>query len=164
MKRILLTQVLFIHFVAYCQSGIRQPNGGGSYLASSPVNDEITPQERASIIQQLKANEASLRSSGKLVLPENPTFTAFAWPLKQAPGYNDNGYYGISNYVDENPSFPNLLLDYNCGTRTYDQASGYNHAEYYYLPDIDFYLALSMEKNGTQYCAGDCRSAGYYHF
>ncbi|HUR57516.1 MAG TPA: peptidoglycan DD-metalloendopeptidase family protein, partial [Opitutaceae bacterium] len=35
--------------------------------------------------------------------------------------------HGISNYVDENAAFPNQLRDYNCGSRTYDLASGYNH-------------------------------------
>lgn len=34
----------------------------------------------------------------------------------------------ISNYVDQNPAVPNLLLDWNCGARTYDSSSGYNHA------------------------------------
>ena len=152
MKRKLLIPVLFIHFVTYSQSGVLPPDGGGSYLATAPVNDEITPQERASIINMLKANEASLRSSGKLVLPDNPTTTAFAWPIKQAPGYNDNGFYGISNYVDENPSFPNLLLDYNCGTRTYDQASGYNHAgtDIFTWP----YQWKKMERNIVQVIAG----------
>ncbi|MEZ4763449.1 MAG: hypothetical protein R3C26_09695 [Calditrichia bacterium] len=30
-------------------------------------------------------------------------------------------------FVDQNSAFPNQLQDYNCGERTYDLASGYNH-------------------------------------
>jgi hypothetical protein len=40
---------------------------------------------------------------------------------------NDYAVYGISNFVDQNPAFPNQLRDWNCGTRTYDTAAGYNH-------------------------------------
>ncbi|MCW3123018.1 MAG: C-terminal target protein [Flavipsychrobacter sp.] len=36
--------------------------------------------------------------------------------------------YGISNYIDEDATYPSHLQDYNCGTRTYDLSSGYNHA------------------------------------
>jgi hypothetical protein len=128
MKKLLYFPLLFSAIFASSQPAARLPQGGGSYLHMAPVNDDITPQQRAGIIQLLQANETLLRSRGQLILPDNPTVTAFEWPLKQALGYNDNGYYGISNYVDENLAYPNLLRDYNCGTRTYDQASGYNHA------------------------------------
>jgi len=43
--------------------------------------------------------------------------------LRQAAGYYFNGYYGISNYIDQDET----LLDYNCVDRTYDTNSGYNH-------------------------------------
>ncbi|HET6245883.1 MAG: M23 family metallopeptidase [Bacteroidetes bacterium] len=49
------------------------------------------------------------------------------WPLKQASTYNYYSYYAVSNFVDHNPNFPNLLQDYNCGVRTYDTQNGYNH-------------------------------------
>ena len=35
--------------------------------------------------------------------------------------------WSISNYVDHNSAYPNQLQDYNCGTKTYDTSSGYNH-------------------------------------
>jgi hypothetical protein len=50
-----------------------------------------------------------------------------SWPVRKRPGLADPNVDGISNFVDQNPAFPNQLLDWNCGTRTYDQASGYNH-------------------------------------
>ncbi len=120
--------LFFVSIKGLSQPAIKQPNGGGDYRQLINIKDEISPQQRTSIINMLQENEARLRLEGKLQIPANPTATAFTWPLKQALGYNDNGYYGISNYVDENLAFPNLLLDYNCGARTYDQASGYNHA------------------------------------
>ena len=43
-------------------------------------------------------------------------------------GWPTTGYYGISNFVDHDPNYPNQLLDYHGGARTYDSASGYNHA------------------------------------
>ena len=126
-KSFLLISILFISISGISQPPIRKPDGGGNYTDLIQVSDEMSPEQRAAIIQMLKTNETRLRSEGKLVTSLNPTVTGFEWPIKQAPGYNDNGYYGISNYVDENPAFPNAILDYNCGSRTYDLSSGYNH-------------------------------------
>jgi hypothetical protein len=130
-KFTILAAALLCISTSQAQPPIQQPYGGGSYQQSMDVKDDISPAQRASIIAMLQANEARLRSEGKLpdfANARNITVTAFGWPLKQAAGFNDNGYYGISNYVDENPSYPNALLDYNCGNRTYDLSGGYNHA------------------------------------
>jgi hypothetical protein len=143
---------LFFTTAAICQKPVSQPAGGGNYSSLIDIKDEITPEQRAAIISMLKANETKLKLEGKLQKAENPAFTAFAWPLKQALGYNDNGYYGISNYVDENPAFPNALLDYNCGNRTYDQSSGYNHAgtDIFTWP----FSWSKMSRNAVQVIAG----------
>ena len=124
----LLLVLFFLSVTGNSQSTFIEPAGGGDYRKLISISDEMSSQERTSIISMLQENETRLRAEGKLQRPANPTTTAFAWPLKQALGYNDRGYYGISNYVDENPAYPNLVLDYNCGNRSYDQASGYNHA------------------------------------
>jgi hypothetical protein len=50
----------------------------------------------------------------------------FDWPVKQATGFNDPSFWGISNYFDHNSSY-GQTQDYNCGTHTYD-VSGYNHS------------------------------------
>jgi murein DD-endopeptidase MepM/ murein hydrolase activator NlpD len=112
----------------FAQPPVKQPNGGGDYRSLAQVKDEISPEQRTAIVHMLQQNETRLRSEGLLQTPANPGFIAFSWPIKQALNYNDNGFYGISNYVDENPSFPNAILDYNCGNRSYDLSSGYNHA------------------------------------
>ncbi len=134
-KNILLLKFVVVAFLVFncsiaslAQSNLRQPNAGGSYNLLTEIKDEITPAQRAEIINMLQTNEARLRNEGKLLANRNPTVTAFAWPIKQAINNNDNGYYGISNYIDQNAAFPNQIRDYNCGTRSYDVASGYNHA------------------------------------
>lgn len=63
-----------------------------------------------------------------------------AWPLQAAPTLIDYGYHGVSNFVDLDSAFPNQLRDYNCGTRSYDLASGSNHQ------GIDYFLWPFMWK------------------
>ena len=50
-----------------------------------------------------------------------------SWPVQRADHVTDYGVDAIRNFVDHNSSFPNLLLDYSCGDRTYDTTGGYNH-------------------------------------
>ena len=104
--------------------------GGGIDVAN--FRDEMTPQMRARIDEQIQRNVAELQAQG--ILP--PTLLSapavgsvlFDWPLKPTAGYTDPDYHGISNFVDLDPTYPNHVLDYTCGARTYDQAGGYNHA------------------------------------
>jgi hypothetical protein len=124
----LLFSIVSFVKIANCQAPTRQPDGGGNYKDIIRIKDEISAEQRSYIISRLQENESRLRNEGRLQAPLSTMTTLFAWPLKQALNFNDNGYYGISNYVDENPAYPNQLQDYNCGNRTYDQASGYNHA------------------------------------
>ena len=109
------------------------PAGGGPV---QPPHDEIRPEQRARIEAELARNVAELRGLGLLAetppLPA-PTQGGLVWPLRAIPAYTAPGYHGTSNFVDLDPAFPNQLLDWNCGARTYDQAGGYNHA------GIDFF-------------------------
>jgi len=77
--------------------------------------------------------------------------TLLAWPLRAASSYKGFDYSTISNYVDHNLAFPNQVKDYNCSDRTYDSASGYNHA------GTDFALWPMpwelMEKNAVEVVA-----------
>ncbi|MBK8497316.1 MAG: peptidoglycan DD-metalloendopeptidase family protein [Flavobacteriales bacterium] len=50
----------------------------------------------------------------------------FIWPTRPRADFTDYGYYTNNNFVDHNPLVNGNLLDWNCGTRTYDWASG-NH-------------------------------------
>lgn len=102
----------------------RTPDGGGEFLILP--QDEITDLQRAEIQKSIANNIAKLEVQGELA-PASPDLVAFQWPLRKRAGLPDFSIDGISNYVDQNPAFPNQLRDWNCGTRTYDQASGYNH-------------------------------------
>lgn len=119
-------------FSALAQDGQRL---GGKYEFAEQANDDMTPHKKMEIVNMLKSSETILRRQGKLAdVKSNPSnartsvaTTTFIWPIKQAVGYSDNGFYGISNYVDNNAAL-NQVMDYNCGNRTYDQSNGYNHA------------------------------------
>ena len=69
----------------------------------------------------------------KLLQQQKLSYLKIAHPLYQFPlksTVTDAGFYGISNFVDLDPTFsnpPTTILDYNCGTRSYDTSSGYNH-------------------------------------
>lgn len=102
---------------------------GQGYYDASNDGPCLTTAQRLAIKQELAANVAALRDQG--VLPAHPDKTAgvlMGWPLKSADHVTDPGVHGISGFVDQNPAFPDQLLDYNCGARTYDLSSGYNHA------------------------------------
>lgn len=99
-------------------------SGGGPV---TPPMDDLSPVLRQQIQVQIdKAIDSLFPKQRNLNLLRLPTVT-FSWPIKLAAGVTDSGFYGISNYIDHNLSFPNQLQDYNCGTRTYDVSSGYNH-------------------------------------
>jgi murein DD-endopeptidase MepM/ murein hydrolase activator NlpD len=83
--------------------------------------DEITPAEREQIWRDIE------RSRAKLALPKAGGRPAFRWPLRAARGYASPFFETISNFVDHDAAFPGKLQDYNCGARTYDLESGYNH-------------------------------------
>jgi murein DD-endopeptidase MepM/ murein hydrolase activator NlpD len=104
------------------------PAGGGLH---TPPGDELSNEQRARIDAELARNVAELQRAGQLA-PTPPLLMpqqgGLQWPLRVAASYADPAYHGISNFVDLNPAYPNQLLDWNCGARTYDQAGGYNHA------------------------------------
>ncbi|MEM8906748.1 MAG: peptidoglycan DD-metalloendopeptidase family protein [Bacteroidota bacterium] len=98
---------------------------GGAYQL--PESHCVLPSARAAIVAQLQENSRRLKRQGLLPQRSSSNIVSLQWPLQQASGFNYNSYYGISNYVDQDLTFPNNLLDYNCGSRTYDLTSGYNH-------------------------------------
>ena len=83
--------------------------------------DAMSAEERARIWEDID------RSREKLNLPKAGSRPAFEWPLRRAHGYASPFLESISNFVDHDPTYPNHLQDWNCGTRTYDLDTGYNH-------------------------------------
>ncbi|HEX8314315.1 MAG TPA: peptidoglycan DD-metalloendopeptidase family protein [Flavisolibacter sp.] len=128
MKKIFgLLLLSFVYTILLNAQQVREPDGGGNYQALHRLEDELTPQQRQQIIQELQANEKQLCSNGKLAPANKTAVVGFYWPIVQSPGFNDKGFYGISNYVDHNQNYPQQVLDYQCGNRSYDLSSGYNH-------------------------------------
>jgi len=126
--------LLFAAFQARSQQHLNSKPLGGSFMTEK--TECVSPEERQRIQNMLKENIEGLKAAG--ILPGScgaasnqqakPTAGSFIWPLKQMPGgYGFNSYYGVSNYVDLNPVYPNQVLDWNCGSRTYDLSNGYNH-------------------------------------
>jgi murein DD-endopeptidase MepM/ murein hydrolase activator NlpD len=123
----LLTLVLGLAGIApaFAQPAILPPDGGGS--ASFSHVPCLSAQQAADIEAMLSRNIT--------MLPAQPAAGAkktaalrLGWPLRQATGFSYDYLYGIGQYVDHDPIYPNHVLDWNCGSRTYDQASGYNHS------------------------------------
>lgn len=101
------------------------PAGGGPFR--SEVADLITDEQHRKIQAQLTASIGKLTREGRMA-PARPEVVLLSWPLQKAAGQPDFNIDSTANYVDQNMAFPNQLLDWNCGARTYDQANGYNHS------------------------------------
>ncbi|MDC8013879.1 peptidoglycan DD-metalloendopeptidase family protein [Tahibacter soli] len=109
------------------------PDGGGPWRHAP--GDDLTAEHRARIDAELARNVEALTREGKLAPAMlAPRQANLQWPLRAVPAYRGFGYHGISNFVDLNTGFPNQVLDFNCGGRSYDLSDGYNHA------GIDFFL------------------------
>ncbi len=120
--------LLLFSAIASLRGQIVNLENGGYY---QPANQCLSPEQRQEIKAYLHRNISRLRERRELPPANRQAFVSFGWPLRQAAGYNDPGYYGISNFVDHDPSnsdsHNNWVEDYNCGMRSYDVA-GYNHA------------------------------------
>lgn len=82
--------------------------------------------------QRLQLNYENEKNR-KLIKQQNPTafnkiqkLTLFINPFRSKAGFADYGYHTLQNQVDHNLTPNGALTDYNCGTRTYDWATG-NH-------------------------------------
>lgn len=111
---------------------LMEGSGGGAY---TPPTDEMTPEQHRQIRQDLQNTIEALQADGRLPPPGQPGedraaaagSTLLAWPLRLGKGRSDFDYHGLSAFVDQNAAYPDQLRDFNCGKRTYDTASGYNH-------------------------------------
>ena len=127
----LLTLFVALALSAYAsaQAASMPPTGTIRGGAVPLPRDEITPQQRARIKSTLDSNVEALRRAGRLpaMSPRVAPVSPLQWPLLLVLGHPEKVARTITNYVDHDPGYPDQLQDYNCGTRTYDQANGYNH-------------------------------------
>jgi murein DD-endopeptidase MepM/ murein hydrolase activator NlpD len=131
-------QWIYFGLVALLATGIeaRPPDAsGGGFVDHHAYADAMSQEVRTLIELELEASAERLRREGKLPeVSDSLDPMSLGWPLNARAGFEFDDYHGISNFVDLDSDYPNQLLDYMCGTRTYDLDSGYNHA------GIDYYL------------------------
>ena len=132
--KLVLPFIFLFSGVLCAQNNLIPAAGGGE--APLNLHDEITPEMRAKIMEDIQQNEDYIKTIGKwpATFGQKTSTVSLNFPLAWNDGFSDYGFYGISNYADHNVDFPNVLTDYNCGTRTYDTDGGYNHQ------GIDYFL------------------------
>lgn len=98
--------------------------GGGSAIPRQ--HDFVSEFEQMNRWHRYWQDRKSLIASGQLkVEPFGLNHAMYDFPLNTTESYP--GYHGVSNFVDLDAGFPGNILDYNCGTRSYDLDNGYNH-------------------------------------
>lgn len=116
----------------YCTSTNFCQNGGGHLILEN--TQCINENESIKIKKILHDNLNELISTEQIDKNPNRNIDAarFSWPLKYTAKNPDPSYYEIANYVDHDSNFTtdplniDNILDYNCGTRSYD-IDNYNH-------------------------------------
>ena len=127
MKPIILYSFLIYTSLTFLNGQNQKPFNDGFGMAGSITKPCIYPKERSRIDHLVLKTVQKLKAKGKYLDIDQKTIVLLKWPLKQAPGFNYNSYYRITNYVDQDLDAPDQLLDWNCGMRTYDLENGYNH-------------------------------------
>ncbi|MFC4633691.1 peptidoglycan DD-metalloendopeptidase family protein [Dokdonia ponticola] len=129
MKLILRVSILSYMLLTFGVS-MAQVVGGESVF--NPEGIECVSEEDYALYHAAVAqNQAMLTQQGlRLYQNDISNFSeqqvSFAWPVQQADGFEYNSTWGISVYFDHDETTGGLQ-DWNCGTRTYDTSSGYNH-------------------------------------
>lgn len=111
------------------------PAGGGEYVLPGHHHALSAAAERV-IQDQIAHNHAALVAAGRV--PSGAAAATepvrLALPVRGVAGRTGPGFHGVSNFVDQDASYPDAVEDYSCGARTYDTGSGYNH------PGTDYFL------------------------
>lgn len=98
-----------------------------AYLSRAVFNYDncLTQEQQKEIQKEADSTMQMLRRQhpGKYERTSG-THPMFRWPVQPATSFTDYGFYTIQFLIDQNLAHPNQLLDYNCGTRTYDFSSG----------------------------------------
>ncbi len=89
-------------------------------------SDYLSMEQRRRIQKEIDSNIEILKSQGKMPVAKKAP-VALIWPIEASHSLTDYGFHGISNFVDHDSGYPDQLLDYGCGYRTYDTNDGYNH-------------------------------------
>lgn len=120
MKNFVILNIIAVLFVSNNVNAQIEisPNGGGQYNLEPTEHNCLSDVDRNEIQARLSANVAQLELEGRMNFGDDREDVQFIWPLQKADGFEWNDYFGISNFVDQDPS--GALLDYNCDMRTYE--------------------------------------------
>lgn len=132
MKNITLSFMLLFNATVFAQLTPKEFHGEHKIQVSNVecLSDEIRNDIQIEIQKsRLKLIESNLLQNHQNKQPsEVQSHPLFIWPVVKNPTSPYEKVWSISNYVDHNSAYPNQIQDYNCGTRTYDTSSGYNHS------------------------------------
>ncbi len=132
MKRKILINLYFsgLSILGFSQPEAYNPPQPTYEFAGQPYDTEekcIDPEEHIKIKNRLFASVKHMKEEGVLDRhfghQRQMMHPLFDWPMRQADGFNDPGYYAISNYVDLDPTLNNVL-DFNGLNQTYDGHDG----------------------------------------
>lgn len=107
--------------------------GGGEEVFPKSSEACISEEERSDLFKQVDLNIVQLKNQGRYMAPNKQgNHPLFIFPVEQVDDAETayHNVWGLSNYIDHNPSFPNQIQDFDCGTRSYDTTGGYNHDGY----------------------------------
>lgn len=103
-------------------------SGFGTYPVNRhPPMTDLTAGQRERIWQEIRSRLKTLSPVSEKKAADDAQMTALSWPLQASDYFTAYDFHGISGFVDQDPAYPDQVLDYNCGDRSYDTASGYNH-------------------------------------
>ncbi len=141
----IVTALVFTGYSALVSAAEELPallsSGGGGYV---PPTDHIDADMRQSLLHDARTNRRALglardsataadakqiTAPGKTVLsPLGLPSGAqrLSWPVRVGSDNRNDFQTGVSNYLDLDTT-TGSVLDYACGSRSYDTASGYNH-------------------------------------
>ncbi|MCX6232445.1 MAG: peptidoglycan DD-metalloendopeptidase family protein [Bacteroidetes bacterium] len=123
MKNLIRNISILLLICSFWPSQSQTLSGSGEY--GFQAMDYMSDSLSKAIDAQVRANSKLLQAKG--MLPHNKTSNpSFDWPAKVNAGFPYCSYWGISFFVDHDTNNPNHVLDFNCGSRTYDM-SGFNH-------------------------------------
>jgi Peptidase family M23 len=83
------------------------------------ISDEMRQQMRWEATANIRRIGQNRRPQGAARIASG---VSFDWPLQQAGGFSDPGFYGVSNFVDHDPG--PAIQDYTCGTQAYNGHRG----------------------------------------
>jgi murein DD-endopeptidase MepM/ murein hydrolase activator NlpD len=102
---------------------IRRATPGSGIAVEWPTAPPLSQE----LLDQARRRQLDLEARGLLDSTRTAARPTFIWPLRQSRDHLDHGYWATLGFVDHDPRYPDYLLDYNGGERTYDLPSGYNH-------------------------------------